>query len=210
MVQRRRHRNSGVSLIEAIVVCGMIGILTAFIFATYSLGLRATFKGNAQNELLGQLQLGVRILGDGLRESTTASVTLEPAGPGISFLTSYDINGVPVVGTDGRPIWQAYLIFYHDPVAKTLNRRRLELTPSSSIRTAPTTIENFNPGGGAQPLSFYLNSGQPVSRLIENFDIVEHADLAGTYILSFDGVKPREGVNAESRSSLRALASVRN
>ncbi len=200
----------GTSILEMVFVCAMIGILTLLIFATYRMGLSATNKSLSQNELLSELQVGLRTLGSNLRQGSADSVSLAPGGSAIAFLSSSDLAGNPQIGPEGQPLWQAYIIFYHDAAEQTLKKRRIELPPASPFRTYPGPIENVDFGSGVEPIAFYLNSGAPVSRMLESFLVEEDPAIDDNYLITLKGLRPRQGVNPESRSSLKASVLVRN
>ena len=220
----RLRRRKGLSVPELLLACFFIGLLTAMVFSSYHMGLRAVFKSQAHNELLTQIQIAARRIGEPMEQSSGFSVSIDQTSnaEAVSFLTNVDEDGASVFFPDGSPgppglpvpsgspVWQAYLIFYFDASSNTLRTRRVDLTPTATQRFQPTPIEQYDPGTGTAPLSTYCNSGQQIARMIDSFKVEIDPGLPDAYQFFIRASKPKEGNRHETSSALTWTIAVRN
>lgn len=214
----RFGRQKGLSVPELLLACFFVGLLTAFVFSSYHMGLRAVFKSQAHNELLTQIQIAARKIGEPMEQSSGLSVSIDqtPNAEAISYLTNVNEDGRSVFFPElsafptGNPDWQAYMIFYFDQPRQVLRYRRVNLVPSAVQHHSPTPIELYDPGSGAQPLSYYCTGGQQIARMIESFKLEIIPGLPDAYQFSLRAFKPREGNRQETSSAMTWTIAVRN
>ena len=207
---RQQTGTRGFTIPEMFVASAIVGILTVMVFAAYLAGLKAFFKSQAQNEMLAQLQLAARRISLPMEQTAAASITLAGNGKALSFLTSYDEDGVPQFIGPAAPRWEAYLVFYYDAPNKQLLKSRYNLPATAPQVWTPTPIERYNPGTGPKNLNWYLRDGERQARLVENFQVELEPSLPNGYRFHMDALRPREGNRPESRSSMDWTVVIRN
>jgi type II secretory pathway pseudopilin PulG len=202
----------GVTIPEILVSSFIIGLLMASIAYVFQTGVTASFKSEGRNDLLNQLKLSVRMLQRDLQQSTKESVSLGTGVPPSSLgcLTHYDLNGAPQLSLEGRPLWQAYFIYYHQTSDNKLYRRRVELIPAAPQMEFPSPIDDYDPGGGTQALSSYLNGGKPIASLLESVSFTEEPVFGDYLDVRFAFLKPRQGAHSESRANFDIRILYRN
>lgn len=154
----------GTSLLEILVAGAMLSLLMTVLFAVFFQGTRAWRLADARTELHRNATKLIARFSREAQQSQYASLSLESHGLG--FISAQDTGGVFQLGPDGRPSWQAYLLYYKDPDS-VIKRRRVALPIPGSL---PVPIEQFDFGAGPRPLSFYLDAGEPVARGVKVFD----------------------------------------
>jgi Tfp pilus assembly protein PilE len=207
----KRLRISGFSVTELILAAAVVGILTTLVFAAYAAGLKSLFKSQAQNQLLSEMQILARRMGTALQQSTLPSVSISADQQAIAFLTSYDEDGQPQFGAFAEPDWDGYLIFYLDNTDQMVKMNRVNLRATSSQKTRPTPIAQFNPGrGGPKPIDQYRKDGKVTARFIKNMTIELLPSLPGGYRFQLEAEKPQKGNRSASRSTMEFSVVVRN
>lgn len=153
----------GFSLIEVLLATSLLALLMGLIFVTFNVGSRSFRSTHLQSELRGDMGVLTNNLSRELERSIYSSLSL--TSQGLSVLSAQDSSGRFVIGADGRPIWQRFVIYYR--FADEVRRRDLELAPPL---TAAAPIENCDLGSGLQPLSFYLDGeGRALARNVARF-----------------------------------------
>ena len=129
----------GFSLIEVIVAGTIFLLLLGMIFVIYRAGADTWMKSDANSELLGKVQkLTTRMTREaerstylsasprGPRKNTSGNPVDSSPERGFAFLTPVDNNGVfQFDPTTRRPLWQNYVIYFHDPATRTIRRKVL-------------------------------------------------------------------------------------
>lgn len=146
----------GVTLLETIIACAVMGVLITAVFMIYQMGVRAWTKTNTRSYLLQSLQTGTRRVTREAGLTIYDSVSITPDRRAISFLTSG--NGMAFeVDDQGRPKWDRYVIFYHDTATDTLRFTEQPYAPVD-----PTVAERIEVYTG-NPLATYANGGKAVA-----------------------------------------------
>ena len=87
-------------------------LLTGLIFALYVGSHRAWAKSSEHQEVLGEVQVALASLTEGLQSTAFPSVSLESDGSAVSFLTLKDDNGLPHYNSFGQPVWHHWILYY--------------------------------------------------------------------------------------------------
>jgi prepilin-type N-terminal cleavage/methylation domain-containing protein len=167
-LNRRCH--TGLTLVEVLVVLSIFSILLTAIYFIFQMGLSAWHKTATKNELLQQVQIVNFRLSKELERSSLGSLSADTALGIVAFLSPLDNDGVFVVGTEGRPEWQRYIVYYHNSAENVIYRTEIPLIAGASERRVPTLLEDYNDGSGPQPLAAYASGGRPLSRFVTIFE----------------------------------------
>ena len=138
----------GATLLEMLVGVSLLGTMMAAVLMVYVMGGRMLSKGNAQTELLADLQTATTGLSAALQRSAYDGLTVELYS--LACLTATDAQGKVAV-EDGQLRWNRYLVYYRDPVRQALMRREVPASPPPIPLAA---------------LSTYLNGGRLMARHI--------------------------------------------
>lgn len=202
------ERSRGLSIPEVLVACLILSLLVGTITYTFRSGVTASFKSAGRNDVLQQLTIAVRSLKRDLQQSCMDSTSVGPSS--LAFLTHYDDLGAPQISPEGRPLWASYLVYYRDSTARTLARRRVNLTPSAFQRQFPTGIELFDPGTGPQALSTYLSEGRLIASSLENFQAVPEPVNRRYLDLTLEFLRLGEGNKSDSRADFEVRVYPKN
>ena len=154
----------GFSLLEAVLSCFLMTILTVVCFVALRGGMWASQRGASQAEAVQDVQSMLAVLTAYLQSASLPSLTIGPGNTSFAVLDNAPQNGPRSYDASGRVVWERYDIVYYDAPAKVLRARYLPLTSTASERQTPGPLDQYDPGGGAQPLASYLNSGQVIGR----------------------------------------------
>lgn len=152
------------SLLEAVLGCLLMSILSAVCFSALRGGMWATQRGALQAEVVQNAQVMLASLSACLQSGTLPGLTIETGGAAFSVLDSQPQSGARTYDASGRVVWERYNIAYFSAAEKTLRIRYLPLIGSAPERLTPGPLPSYNGGSGAQPLSSYLHDGQVVGR----------------------------------------------
>ncbi len=156
-------RSRGLSLIEVLLSTSVLALLMGMVFVVFNLGTRSFRSTHLQAELRSDLGVLTNNLSRELERSIYSSLSL--TSQGLSVLSALDSDGRFVMGSDGRPVWQRFVIYYR--YIDEVRRRDLELNPPL---TDAQPIQNCDLGSGPQPLSFYLDGeGRALARNVARF-----------------------------------------
>ncbi len=127
----------GVTLLEALLTCALLGLFLTLILQVVVPAGRATTRGSEQAEVQQLASVTLDRLGQELRPCTPAGVTFQNGYLSLQPLVDVD--------TDGRQMWARELIVYHWD-GQGLNRRTWPPGPPQLART-PQSGQAFNPSG---------------------------------------------------------------
>lgn len=144
--------------------CLLMGILSTVCFIALRGGMWATQRGATQSEVVQDVQAMLASVSAYLQSASLPSLTIGPGATSFAVLDNAPQSGPRSYDSSGRVIWERYDIVYHDAANKVLRSRYLPLTPTAPERGTPGPLEQYNPGGGAQPFASYLNNGQVLGR----------------------------------------------
>lgn len=202
-------KRRGLSLLETMISAVLLGILTSLLFFVYRMGASSLMKGQAQTELLQDVQASSSRLLREIERSTYASLSLDPPPPGgpataISLLSAIDPAGQfaydPAVG---EPTWQKYVVLYYDAPSEELRWREVVLAAGSPEARTPGPIEQYQ--GSA--LATYRNGGRTIARHVTRCEL-SFAD--GTVTLLLETQRKRYGSEQKEQITLRSSGAFRN
>ena len=203
----------GLTLVEVLIALTIFSILMVAIFGSFKMGLNAFHKTSTKNDLHRQAQgLSLRLI-DELQRSSISSVSLDPPPPAppaadkLCFLSALDPDGNFMLDPRGRPDWQNYVIYFRNSTDNKVYRKEVPLIPSASQKRVPTPIENYNPGSGAEPLSFYATGGQPVGRFITRFEVSVQPAPVSQVVWEIDVERARYGLDSSTPEKLTGKGS---
>jgi hypothetical protein len=116
------------------IAMGLLGLLTACLFAIFRIGSSAWHKGNTDTELVQQLDLVHHRLAQEVKYSLYAGVSLDPPGAATALsLPSCKIGNLPDYDATLRsPRWHKYVIVYHNPANQEVLLVEKDITPPST------------------------------------------------------------------------------
>lgn len=192
LILRRKgpFSRAGLTLIEVLITLSILGILMTAVFGVFKMGLLAWHKANTKNGLLGDVQVVNYRLNEELQFSDLGSVTAQVDA--LSFLSPCDAKGKVVVSSQGRPLFQKYIVYYRNTADKKMYRREV---PLSTPATVSRPIEDVNLGSGKKPLSFYTKGGDPLGRNITKFEPDLVPDPISQVTWKVTAEHPRLGTN---------------
>ncbi len=186
-----RRFERGHTLIELMIVGGLMLVLTIAACQIWQMGASALLKVDRKTKLAGDLQVVTMMLreqiGDASKESfsfvDTASVS------GLSFLSPRELRSsgerVHLPSGQLRLNWRKYEIFYLKKSSGELFFRELSLPVGSAQVIAPTPIEKFDSGSGPRGLETYCVDGR---RLCEGVDTLEGRWDEGALVVKLSGL----------------------
>lgn len=199
------------TLIETLTVLSLFSLLCVVTVACYRYGAAALKKGQDHSALRSELTTAVRRIGDSLRSTSLASVTISPAGDAVSLLSTLDSGGQTSAAADGAPEWRRYLIFYHDAGQRTLALRELELGPGSAQRRHAGPVEQYSHNGNPpEELEGYLTAGRPLARNIRGLKVSVTPDNAELLTVELESEEPQKGIHTASRRAIALTVHCRN
>lgn len=200
----------GTTLLETMIGAMLLCLMMAALFFIYQMGASAWKKGEAQTELMADIETCHARLIRELERSTYASLSLDPVappGPAISFLSAVDDAGQFCFDTVTQQIqWQKYVAVYYDAASREVRWREIALAPGAPEANTPEPIESYDAGGGA-PLATYLTGGQAMARNISSLQMVWSN---GVLELTTRGERKRYGSERLEEFSLRSVVGLRN
>lgn len=158
----------GNTMVEILVGCLILGLLMTLLFAAFRSGAGAWKKVETQAELIGDLQVSASLLQRELERSVPASLSLDPAGNGLAFLSPLVDGGQYTCDINGSIEWKAYCVCWYDPATRTLQWRKIALVGGAPEATVPGPIESYNDGTGAKPLNAYFANGRVIARNVRS------------------------------------------
>lgn len=161
-------RRSGSTLIEVMIGCLILGLLMTVLFQCFRSGAGAWKKVEAQAALIGDLQVTASLLDREFERTSPASVTVDPAGTGLAFLSPLDDSGLYTTDVNGRIEWKAYCVCWYDAASKTLQWHKFPLVAAAPERQTPGPIQEYDDGSGKKPLASYYNNGRVVARFVDS------------------------------------------
>lgn len=183
----------GFSLLEAVLSCALMAILSGVCFVALRGGMWATQRGATQSEVVQDVQAMLATLTAYLQSASLPSLTIGPGNTSFAVLDNAPQNGPRSYDTSGRVVWERYDIVYYDAPGKVLRARYLPLAPAAPERGTPGPLEQYNPGGGAQPFASYLTDGQVLGRNLTSCQFARQGQrVAVTLVCEKKG--PRNGV----------------
>lgn len=200
----RNQNRRGMSLIEIDVAAAILILLFGAIVLIYQVCAKVWRKVDIRTGLLRELQVAVRYLERGLE--VTHPYGLARAENALAYLSATDEDDNIVVGGNGGPAWQKFVIFYVDADGR-LRRRLVEL---STPETDPPT---FRESLGAE-LSDYLVPN-PDDRHLTHSGTITLLSLenAGNYGSLFELVLQAEQLKESDqveKLEVRTKVSIRN
>lgn len=181
---------SGHTLIELVVVYGLLLVLIGVACALWSISVSAFSKVDRKTKLAGDLQ----VVTSSVRKETGVAPRLSfsfvdsPTVSGLSFLSPRRLRATGQgVGLDSGTfslIWQKYMIFYLDKSNRQVLYRELPLPIGALPNQKPLPIEQVDLGGGLQSLEWYCKNG---SRLASGVDVLSAKSDKGLVIVQLEG-----------------------
>ena len=171
MTRPRRH--AGHTLLELIIVGGLMLVMTATACLIWNMGASAFLKVDRKTKLAGDMQVVTMMLREQLSDASKESLSFVDTAKvsGMSFLSPRELrsSGEKVELPTGafRLNWRKYAIFYLDKDSGELFFRELHLPAGSPQISDATPIERFDSGSGPQDLETYCVNGR---RLCEGLD----------------------------------------
>lgn len=147
-------RKQGATLVDILIASILLGLLTAILFSLLKSGTVALRKVENQSELLRELQLLSLKISQEAQESNFASLSVSADETMVAFLSAKDSNGVFQADNFGRPLWQKFVVYYHDVSDNTI--RRTEVPHSSTSPLNAVTLE-VSSGGAITDFSGFGN-----------------------------------------------------
>ncbi len=114
----------GMTLVEVSVAAGILLMLLGAIVGIYMSSARVWRKVDIRTSLLRELQVAVRYLERGLEVTQSFGLARAPTINALAYLSALDGSDDLLVNTEGKPMWQKFVIVYVDD--KGLLRRREE------------------------------------------------------------------------------------
>jgi Prokaryotic N-terminal methylation motif len=185
-----RKRRRGITLVELIVasfVLGLLGLLTVALFRTGASGWK---KLEAQSTMLADYEvLNTKISREAQRSVYgSASTDVGANGPTLAFLSALDDDGVFVLSDTYEPVWQKYLVFYHDQAKRSVYFAEVPLIKDSPEIKVPGPLQNYD--GGSPDLDKYRTDGRLLMTDVDRCTFT----LAGTMLtVEIEGSRKRYG-----------------
>lgn len=123
-------RSRGLSLIELLVVMGLMGIVTIGVGVLISKGVDFYLDSTDGIEVRKELMYGATRLSKDLADSFIDVV--QPEANGLVFPTVRSPQGQVVTDNSGRVLWQSYLCYSYDPATDRLTRYESDLPRHAS------------------------------------------------------------------------------
>lgn len=197
-------------MIELMVSCFIFGLLTVVLFFFYRMGASAWKKGDAESELLQNLQVACRKISRPLEASSATSVSTyaNATHTALSFLTAVGAADTFMVQPDTLlPDWQSYQVFYFERAQQTLYQREVDLLAGSSQHTVPGPIQSFVSSSGTHPLGFYCTDGRPIARHLTDLTVTLNGSLV---TIEAEAQMKRYGSERNEQLRLRSTTHLRN
>lgn len=135
MPWNKRSRSSGLTMIEIMVVSGIMLLLMLVLTSIYVRGSRVWLKVDRETELLREIQVAMRYLE---RDITTGNPRgLTRGNNALAFLSCQDADRQIHFNDRGQPIWQKFVVMYVDSNGTLRSREVPRPTPS----TIPVSFE---------------------------------------------------------------------
>ncbi|MGE0491016.1 MAG: type II secretion system protein J [Vulcanimicrobiota bacterium] len=192
------------TLPEVLISACLLGLLTAAIFAIYRLGSNALMRTNAATDLVRANQAVLSRFSRDAEQTVYDSVTIGPNNGSVAFLSAvYDTDFQ--VDAAGQPLWQKYVVLYHDPATRQVLRREVPLasptTTAAPISSTGTNITGYLTAGrrlasDIYDCSFFLDSQPPTNEPLLR--------------VTLDARKQRYGRSDEERVRLEGVVRMRN
>ncbi|MCA9797600.1 MAG: hypothetical protein KC910_37570, partial [Candidatus Eremiobacteraeota bacterium] len=184
------------TLPEVLISACLLGLLVAAIFAIYRMGASALMRTNAATDLVRSNQAVLSRFSRDAEQTVYDSVTIGPNNRSVAFLSAvYDTDFQ--VDASGQPLWQKYVVIYHDPASREVLRREVPLaTPTTTAAPIATTGTN---------ITGYLNAGRRLASDIYDCSFFLDSQPPTNEPLlrvSLDARKRRYGRSDEERVSL--------
>lgn len=195
-------KRRGFSLVELMLGCTLLGLLTTALFALLSLGMRSFQTASVRAGGRADLQAAMEHLQQDIEQSTVAGATTETHRqvdvrlegavarnrprhlmclPGkLQWESSAGFNA-----ERGNPIWDCYWV-YHADLSERGSLSRLELLPTGSTQPDdlgwddfPTYISSFPdmpPARGATVANFRVNAIRRLTQNLLSFEVLKSTD----------------------------------
>ena len=213
MLQIRRSRKfvsertaiRGLSIAEVVVASGILLLLFGAISMIYSSSATVWRKVDLRTSLLREAQIAARNLERGLEVSHPFGIARSDNA--IAYLSATDDDDDIEVDSQGRLMWQRFIIVYVDPDGR-LRRRVLPLaTPSSH---APSFVEETG-----VTLRDFLTSPEPTDRHLTHsgritlFSLENSGHYGSLFELTIEGEQLKNSTDRETLT-IKTKVSVRN
>lgn len=154
-MRQKRSGRLGLSISEVMVAAGVLLALFAALTMIYTSSSRVWRKVDRRTSLLRELTLALRHLERDLE--VTDSHGLSSAENAVCYLSTKDEDEVPVLETDGRQLWQKFVVVFLDS-----GRLRKRVLPLSAPSVEPMTFQDFQ----GQKLGNYLGGAVSTDRFL--------------------------------------------
>lgn len=199
------RRSRATTLLETMIGAAILSGLTLALFFIYRMGASAWKKGEAQTEMLQDLQGSIAKLTREAERSTLVSLTIEPGA--IAFLSPLDAAGQVVYDpASQRPIWQRYVVMYYEPASQKVYWRVIPLAPGAPEMGLAEPIQDYD-AGGLQPLASYRAGGTVIATHISR---CEFSVTDGLVQILLESTRDRYGSDRPERFLLESAVAFRN
>lgn len=141
----KKKSRAAITLPEVVIAALILGILTGILFFLFRSGIVSLKKVENQSSLIRELQLISLKISEEVRQSTASSMSTSADGRVLAFLSAVDeSSGEFQVDEFGRPEWQEYVVFYHEPSDLTIRRLKVDYSPV--LRTDAIPLEEYSGG----------------------------------------------------------------
>ncbi|MCE1246326.1 MAG: hypothetical protein LWY06_06760 [Firmicutes bacterium] len=139
--QQNPVKSKGFTIVELITTTFILLLLTLNLFWMITAGISTwhisvTRTANHQNLRLTMNKISLDMKDSNVGVFTNNTSTSPQA---FSFLSAVDSNGMFKTGTDGKPVWQKYVIYYIPTGTKNLVRKEVFGTFTTALTTSQLT-----------------------------------------------------------------------
>lgn len=192
-----RLAQRGHTLVEVLIVGGLLLLLTLTACLIWDMGAKAFLKVDRKTKLSGDLQVVTMMLREQVSDASRESVSFEnsPSVSALSFLSPRALRTlgerVELPSGNLRLNWRKYEVFYLNKSSGEILFRELSLPSGSPQIADPTPIEMFDPGSGPRALNSYCVDGRRLCEGVDTFESRWDEDGALVVTLSGLGSDPR-------------------
>lgn len=120
----------------------ILGMLLVAIFLIYRMGAASMMRADAETELTQNAQILSRNFAKDVEQTVYDSVSLAPDNSAVAFLSG--IYGSDFqVDSAGNPLWQKYVVYYHDRAQRRVFRQEVSLPAGASQIYTPAPIDTL-------------------------------------------------------------------
>lgn len=143
------RRSAGFSVAEALVALSVLALLTGMIALVYRTGSESWQRMDRRAAASQSALLAADKVATEVEQSVYDSLSIGAGGRAAAFLSAFDPSaGVFAFdASNGRPVWQRYVVLYHDPASAELRKVEVPLATATQTAQPLDSLEDHLAGG---------------------------------------------------------------